>query len=236
MLAELETLMAAVHHDSPRAVFQRAVIEDNILGKRTVSTRRKTARLLAQLYGLDPGVTVFRALVFFWERDASGRPLIALLCAVTRDPLLRLTAGAVLPARPDDIVPKTDLEKRINQVAPGHFAPSTVQKIARNAASSWTQSGHLRGRRVKHRARPKVTPATVAYALLLGFLAGASGQMLLTTFWAQLLDTPKAELTSLAAEASARGWITYRQSGQVIEARFPDLLTPEELEARREQD
>ena len=236
MLAELEALMAAVRHGSPRTLFRRAIIEDNVLGKRTVSTRRKTARLLAQLYGLDPGVTVFRALVFFWEKDPSGRPLIALLCAASRDPLLRLTTGAVLPARPDDIVPKTDLEKRISQVAPGHFATSTVQKIARNAASSWTQSGHLQGRRVKRRARPKVTPATVAYALLLGYLAGASGQMLLTTFWAQLLDAPEAELTSLAADASARGWIVYRQSGHVMEVRFPDLLTPEELEARREQD
>ena len=81
-----------------------------------------------------------------------------------------------------------------------------------------------------------MTPATVAYALLLSYLAGASGQMLLTTFWAQLLDTPKAELAALAAEASARGWIAYRQPGHVVEVRFPELLTPEELEARREQD
>ena len=128
------------------------------------------------------------------------------------------------------------LEKAVGQAAPGRYNPSTLGKIARNASSSWTQSGHLQGRQVKRRVRPSVTPATVAYALALGYLAGASGQMLLTTFWAKLLDAPKDQLASLAADASARGWIAYRQSGQVIEVRFTNLLTPEEQEARREQD
>ncbi len=76
MLAELELLLAAVRPASPHVAFRRAVIEDNVLGKRTVTTRRKVAKLLTQLYGLDPGVTVFRALSFFWERDTNGRPLL----------------------------------------------------------------------------------------------------------------------------------------------------------------
>ncbi len=236
MLAELELLLAVVRPTSPHIAFRRAVIEDNVLGKRTVTTRRKAAKLLTQLYGLDPGVTVFRALSFFWERDTNGRPLIALLCALARDPLLRLTAGAILSARPGGIVSKADLESRISQMVPGRFAISTVQKIARNTASSWTQSGHLRGRSVKRRARPTVTAGVVSYALLLGYLAGASGEMLLKTFWTQLLDAPEADIISLAAEASARGWIAYRRSGQVMEVRFPDVLTPDELKVRRGQD
>jgi hypothetical protein len=236
MLAELQSLLAAAPQDATHDFFRREIIEDNVLGKRTATTRRKAAKLLTQLYALDPCVTIFRAMWFLWERDATGRPLLALLCAAARDPVFRLTASAVLAVRPGDVVAKADLEQAVNRAAPGHFGTSTLQTTARNAASTWTQSGHIQGHKVKRRARPTATPASAAYALLLGYLAGASGQMLLTTFWAQLLDTPQDQMTSLAVEASARGWIAYRQSGQVIEVRFPELLTPEELETRREQD
>ena len=236
MLSEFSILLETEPHDATRDELRRAIIDENILGKSTVTTRRRAARMLSELYALRRDVPLFRALTYFWEKDSPGRPLLALLCAVARDPILRLTAKAVLPAKPGDLVDKSVLEETITDAAPGHFAPSTVQKIARNANSTWTQSGHLQGLRVKRRTRPKATPAAAAYALLLGYLAGASGQMLLSTFWAQLLDTPKDQLASLAADASARGWIAYRQSGQVVEVRFPELLTPEEMEIRREQD
>jgi hypothetical protein len=49
---------------------------------------------------------------------------------------------------------------------------STLNKVVRNASSSWTQSGHLRGRTFKHRALVKPTPATIALALYLGYAAG----------------------------------------------------------------
>jgi hypothetical protein len=71
---------------------------------------------------------------------------------------------------------------------------------------------------------------------VLGYLAGASGQFLLNTFWTRILDLPADRLRTLAVEASTRGWIKYRQSGSVIEVRFPTLLTPEEENARHGQD
>jgi hypothetical protein len=146
-----------------------------------------------------------------------------------------MTANTVLKTPLEETLSNSAMEEAITLGAPGRFNEATRVKIARNAAASWTHAGYLRGHRNKVRMRPTITPATVAYALALGYLAGTSGQMLLTTFWAQVLDTPKDQMTSLAAEASARGWIAYRQSGQVIEVRFPGLLTPEEQETRREQ-
>ena len=210
-------------------------MDDNVLGKRTLATRRESYERLGWLYALDPAVVVFRALRFFWQRDQEGQPVLALLCASARDPLLRMTANTVLKTPIEEILSNSAMEEAITLGAPGRFNEATQVKIARNAAASWMHAGYLRGHRKKVRVRPTITPATMAYALVLGYLAGASGQMLLTTFWARLLDTPKDKMTSLAAEASARGWIAYRQSGQVIEVRFPSLLTPEEQETRREQ-
>jgi len=211
-------------------------MDDNVLGKRTLATRRESYERLGWLYALDPGVVIFRALRFFWQRDQEGQPVLALLCASARDPLLRMTANTVLKTPLEETLSSSAMEEAITLGAPGRFNEATQVKIARNAAASWTHAGYLRGHREKVRVRPTITPATVAYALALGYLAGASGQILLTTFWARLLDTPRDQMTSLAAEASARGWIAYRQSGQVIEVRFPSLLTPGEQEVRREQD
>ena len=236
MLAELQDLLEAVPVDAPKAVYRDTIMDQNVLGKRTLATRRESYERLGWLYALDPGVTIFRILRFFWQRDQEGQPVLALLCASARDPLLRMTANTVLKTPIEETLSKSAMEEAIILGAPGRFNEATQVQIARNAAASWTHAGYVRGHRNKVRVRPTITPATVAYALALGYLAGASGQMLLTTFWARLLDTPKDQLTSLAAAASARGWIAYRQSGQVIEVRFPGLLTPEEQETRREQD
>jgi hypothetical protein len=232
MLADLETLLTAVPKGAKNTEYRQAITTDNALGKKTVATRRLSGQRLSELYGLDAGVPLFRLLRFFWTHDKEGRPILAFLCATARDPLLRTTATTVLTASVGDIVSKESLAEAVQTEAPGRFNSSTLDKIARNAASSWTQAGHLQGHRIKRRTRPKATAATVAYALVLGYLTGSSGQLLLNTFWTRILDLRADRLKALAAEASTRGWITYRQSGSVIEVRFPALVTAEEEKAR----
>jgi hypothetical protein len=233
MLAELTALLNTCRPRLTKEDFRRAIIEENVLGKRTAATRRLTAQRLSELYALDPEVTLFRLLLFFWQADPQARPLLALLCASARDPLLRLTTGPVLEAKQEEKVPTARLAEPITDAFPGRFNPSTLGKIARNAASSWTQSGHLSGHRNKVRSQPASTPASTAYALALGYLTGVRGQMLLHTLWARLLDHTTREVADLAAEASRRGWINYRQAGSVVEVRLPSLLTEAEQEALR---
>lgn len=236
MLTDVQTLLASVPKDAAKDTYRHAIIEDNVLGKKTVSTRRASAKRLSELYNLDPAVPCYRSLRFFWDLDREGRPLLALLCAVARDPLLRAVVPTVLAVPEGELVTKEMLERTLAASVPGRFNPPMLQKIARYVASSFTQSGHLRGHVVKRRAHPATTAAATAYALVLGYLAGSSGQMLLTSLWARLLDVSSDRLIGLATEASRRGWITFRRSGSVVEVRFPALLTPEEEEARRGQD
>ena len=73
MLEELEALLAYVHQpEAVKADYLRAIKEDNCLGKRSGKTRTLTCRHLVDLYALDPSVTLFRALRFFWQRDTPG--------------------------------------------------------------------------------------------------------------------------------------------------------------------
>jgi hypothetical protein len=228
MLAELTTLLASVPASASKTERRSSVVSENVLGKKTTSTRKSTAQRLSELYALDPSVPLFRLLQVFWKSDPASQPLLSLLCASARDPLLRITAGPVLQARQGDIVAKKHFEEAVSRQAGDHFTPSTLQTIARNAASSWTQSGHLSGRRVKKKSTPCVTAANTAYALLLGFLCGARGALLFHTFWANLLEAPEHRLHEFARQASSWGWLTYRGVGTTVEIDFSCLLTSQE--------
>jgi len=236
MLAELRLLMAATSAAATHNEYRQSIVEHNVLGKRTASTRKMSAQRLTELYALNPKVCLFRTLSRAWDTDPAGRPLLALLCAAARDPLLRMTAGTVLAAPVGTVVTTKDIEPALAEAAHGRFNASILNKIARNAGSSWTQSGHLVGRNNKKRMHPAVTPAATAYALFLGHLCGVRGQLLFSTFWAKLLDARFEQLSSLAFEASRRGWLNFRRAGSIIEVSFPGLLTRDEQRMLDEQD
>lgn len=224
MLAELTALLAAVPAFGSRRDYRAAIVLENVLGKRSVANRRSTAQRLGELYALEPGVTLFRVLRRLWDADESGRPLLACLCAHARDPLLRATAPAVLPVPRGSVVTKVQLADAVAQREPHRFNAGVLDTVVRNAASSWTQSGHLHGRTTKVRVPARATPASAAYALFLGHLAGSRGALLFATYWAALLDAPDEALDTLAFEAGRRGWLDYRRIGGVVEIGFAPLL------------
>lgn len=234
MLTELRDLLAAVRTDAPKTAYRDAIMNENVLGKNTQATRRESYERMGWLYGLDPTLALFRNLRYFWDLDRDGQPLLAFLCAAVRDPLLRMTIKTVLETSTGLTLSNSAMEAAVTAGAPGRFNPPTVVKIARNAASSWTQSGHLSGRRDKKRIQPVVTPAVTAYALLLGYLEGVRGALLFNTVWAQILATSGERLIAMAGEASQRGWIDFRRLGAVIDVSFPHLLTRAELGALSE--
>lgn len=235
-LADLRQLLDANPADTTSEGYRASIMDENIVGKPTTSSRLWTFKKLRELYGLDPRLAVFRCFRRLWGADAAGRPLLALLCACARDPLLRMSAKTILKAPTGTPVTPAVLAADIATAVPDRFTEVSLKAIGNRACSSWAQSGHLTEDRVRRRTRPVVTPEATAYALVLGRLSGARGQILFSTFWASLLDAPRDRLLELAAIASQRGWIDLRRVGSIIEVGFSALLTPAELEALREQD
>lgn len=235
MFDELATLLSVVDSDSPsRADFASAIEEHNCLGKRSGKARQLTTRHLASLYGLDSSVTLFRLLLYFWRRDAEGRPLLALLVAYSRDAVLRLSASLVMGSAEGTAIPREATEEYIDKDDPGRFSPATLKSVAQNINGTWTKSGHLSGHVKKMRTKAKATPGAVALALVLGYLSGARGEGLLVTEYMKLLDCSKDRAIELAEDASRRGWIIFKRIGDVIEVLFPALLTAQEMEWLRE--
>lgn len=236
MLSELDRLIAWV--DNPAAAtrdYFEAVETHNCLGKRSGKTRHLTVRHLRSLYGLDPSLTLFRNLLFFWDRDPSARPLIALACACGRDPILRSSIPFIGSHGPGEPVRREDLEAFIEALNPGRFSKATLKSTAQNLNSTWTQSGHLAGKANKVRSRAGATPGAAAYALLLGYLSGGRGESLFLTDFAGLLDCGVDRRMELAEAASRKGWMVFKRAGDVVEALFPQRLTKAEMEWIRDR-
>lgn len=236
MLQEMQLLLSAV--DSPNALkkdYQRAVIDDNCLGKRSGRNRAITWRHLVDLYSLDSSTAIFRALLYFWKREGKGQPLLGLLLAYSRDPILRMSAPYFLKLREGAVVRREILENYLDERSSGRFSRKTLKSTAQNLSATWTKSGHIEGKVKKIRSRAKSTPGSVSYALLLGYLGGARGEFLFKTEYARLLDCSMVRATELAEEASRRGWIVFKRLGNVMEVLFPNLLAAREMEWVREQ-
>ncbi len=236
MLEELSVLLAKVAPDATADVYISAIVDENVLGKRTQTTRQRTAKRLTELYALDPTCTVFRLLWHFWPADRAGQPMLAFLAASTRDALLRETTPFVLTVPPHATVNATQIGGYLSQKYPARFRPTTLHSSAQNLASSWTQAGFLTGKVKKSRSRPIITPVVVSFACVLGYLCGNRGKLSLDSTWTRLLDCSPAELTDLVIEASRQGWLDYKAAGSVVEITFPSLLTPQEENAAYEQD
>lgn len=236
MLEELESLLAYVNRpDATKADYLQAIDEDNCLSKRSGKTRILTFRHLVDLYALDPSLLLFRALLYFWQRDPECRPLLAMLCAYSRDSILRATGPFIIAAHEGTTVSRESVEVCIEGNEPGRFSPATLKSTAQNINSSFTQAGHLTGKVRKVRTKSTATPGSVSYALLLGYVSGARGESLFQTEYAKLLDCSFERALSLAEDASRRGWIVFKRVGDVIEVVFPNLITAEEMEWVREQ-
>jgi len=221
MLREISQLLERSPGKKSLEDYRKAVVEENLLGKSTETTRQKTFRHLRELYALSDKVPIFaiyRDLVRF---DFESIALLSLLIAWARDPLLRATTPAIQQARLGDQVTGEDLQRALSEVYPHEYSANNIGKISRNAGSSWTQSGHLVGRTNKLRTRVQPRVAALTFALLLGHVGGAAGVQLFSSAWCRLLDLSSTEARSLAEQAHRQDLLTLRAMGTVVEVSFP---------------
>lgn len=225
---DLQLLLTSCPTNASLEDYRAAVVDENILRKPTASACRFAFRNLTEFYGLDRKILIFRALRDLWEADPLAQPLLALLCACARDPILRALTHFVLDRDRGQAITPEEISTEAERLFPSKFGESTRPSLGRNAAASWQQAGLLSGRNQKERSQATSRPASVAYALLLGDLCGERGARLFETQWARALDASAHLLREQAAEASRQGWIEYRASGDVTEISFRHLMREEE--------
>lgn len=217
MFAELEELLLHVPGSVSRDEYAHTIIDENILGKQTAATRKLTNQRLGELYGLSPTVPIFRVLRRVWDADVEGRPLAALLVALARDPMLRSTMPGVLALPPGQELLRTKLLSDLRHAVGDRLNDATLDKVARNASSSWSQSGHLEGRVRKIRRRVSPSPGPVALALWMGHCEGLAGERLLDCRWCKVLDRNAGAMVDEVLRAKQRGLLHAVIGGGVVE-------------------
>jgi hypothetical protein len=217
MLKELAELLHVVPADAARAEYETAVVAENCLGKTTTSNRRLTLQRMSELYGLDPEVPLFCVLRRLWALDPAGRPLIALMCALARDPLLRSTSQHIL-AMPKGAELLHDVYMTsIREHAETRFNDSVLDHVRRNSSATWTQSGHLEGRVRKRRALVSAPFGAVAFALWLGSLEGRVGDDLLASFWMRHFDAASHAIIEAVLRCKQSGLVYASIGGGVVQ-------------------
>ena len=216
MLAELAALFDACGGVARRDDLLRAIVEENCLSKATAATRQLSAQRLTELYGLNPDIPLFRVLTFLWQYGGGARPQLAILAALARDPLLAATASSVLPLAAGAEFQRIPMRTAVLRSVGDRLNDAILDKVCRNAASSWTQAGHLVGRTLKKRQLVSPTPVTLSYALFLAFSAGYRARAVFASPWVRALDLSPDKARTLAMEAKRLGLIDLKISGEVI--------------------
>jgi hypothetical protein len=230
MLSELSALFEATNSVSQRQGYSAAILEGNVLHKRTSAGRIQARQRLIELYGLDLEIPVFRVFRSLWDSAGEARPQLALLLALARDPLLRATAPPILGLPIGSELGRQALTDAVLAATEGRLKASVVDKVVRNASSSWRQSGHLDGRARKFRREVPPNPMGVTFALVLGYLLGVRGRRLFETEWMAIFDGSFDKRLAAAAEAKRSSWLDLRYGGEVVEIGFPTVLTAQEEE------
>lgn len=223
MLAELGTVLTNVPKGSSAADYRDAILQQNVLGKTTDSTRRESLRRLRELYALDETTAIFGLLRKLHTVDAASLPLLAIQVAWARDPLLRATTPPITDAPEGERVETASLAQALEATFSNQYSEQSRSQTARHAASSWTQSGHLVGRAKKTRQRIKPTAVAVTMALFLGNVAGYHGAVVFSNPWCRLLDLNPDRAKAMGLEAHRAGLLNLRAVGEVVELSFPLL-------------
>lgn len=228
MLPEMQTLLAGLPCKVRQDDFFTSIVEENILGKPTLGSRKKTLQHLTQLYGLDPSTALFRVLWEFGHADPESLSQLCLISAYARDPQLRHSFTLIRDLRPGEVHERAAMEQHLEEGFPGRFSPAMKKSMAQNVATTWTVGGHLAGRVNKTRRLPEPRPVAAAYAMFVGYLSGLRGERLLDSAYAALVASNRSQLQSALALASARGLVSFKHAAGVFEFGFSSLLTDAE--------
>jgi hypothetical protein len=224
MFTELEGVLRQTSAESQLSQIQALIVEENILGKPTESSRKKTFRHLRDLYGLSPDIFLLQTLRRLALECPQDLPLLAMICCFCRDAQLRESFQLIGQTKEGEVVSRLAMEEHLEECFPGRFGSGMKGSLARNVNTTWTVSGHLSGRAKKIRTIPRGSWGASTYAMLVGWLFGLRGQILLDSVFGQLVAASPEQITRHLQTAASRDWLRLLHGGGVVEIDFTKLI------------
>ncbi|MDP2968052.1 MAG: DUF1819 family protein [Deltaproteobacteria bacterium] len=234
MFLEMRTLVRSMPLTVTKDDFTKAIVDENILEKPTLSSRKESLIRLTQLYGMDPSKALFRVLWDLGHSDLDSLPQLCLVCAYARDPQLRHSFELIRTLRLGEVLARADMEQHLENGFPGRFSRATKASMARNVNTTWTFGGHLAGKVKKTRRLSEPRPVSAGYAMFVGYLTGLRGERLLDSAFGSLVASKRSQLIAALSLASAKGMLSLKQAAGIVEFDFSNLLTSAEQELLHE--
>jgi hypothetical protein len=234
MYLEMLILVRSLPLTATKEDFSKSIIDENILEKPTLSSRKESFRRLTQLYGMDISKALFRVLWRFGHDDLESLPQLCLVCTYARDPQLRHSYELIRSMSLGELMVRAAMEAHLERGFPESFSRASKASMARNVNTTWTFGGHLAGKVKKTRIIPEPRPVSAAYAMFVGYLSGLRGERLLNSDFASLVASNRSQLQASLSLAAAKGLLSLKQAAGIVEFDFSNLLTPEEQELLHE--
>jgi hypothetical protein len=227
MLTELKQ----IHESQPLSAsledYRTAIVEMNVLGKPTQSSRQKSYRHLVELYGLDSSKPLFRTMRLLAKAEPNDLPLLAMLCVYGRDPQLRHSFKLIEALAPGTALPREEMERHLEEGFPGQLSAAMKKSLAQNVNTTWTACRHLEGRARKVRTLPRPGWAASTYAMFVGYLLGLRGEILVSSVFSRLVAAQPAQVIAHLTTAASRHILRLRNAGGVVEIDFSNLARTE---------
>lgn len=143
MLAELKLVLSSLPSDVNPIAVQKAILEENALGKATRSGKVNSANKLINLYSFEMDRPLYAAFDTFWRESSTSRPVLAVLMAQCRDMVLRASSKIILETPIGSVVTTNRLYENLLLGFPSKYTEITLQSTTRNITSTWRRSGHI---------------------------------------------------------------------------------------------
>lgn len=201
--------------------YNAAIVDENCLGKVSMSARKLTSGYLRKLYSLDCNNPSFLAFKTLWQKKDCNRNLLAMQCANNSDVVVHNSVDFFISKSIDETITTEMTKAWVEATYPSRFSNVSACSIAKDLNSSWAQAGFFHGTRPRKRIRVKVEIANAVYAFFLAYSEGLRGMNLLENDHTRLLEKDKGELVSLAIAAAQQGLLVFRHLKDVIDMQFP---------------
>ena len=231
LIPESERVLIEYNHVDSAAMVRKLVVDDNLLLKSTVSTRKRVWESIYARYFSSKNTTVTHTLARFVNSPLPGqaRYLAMFYEMATALPLIYdLTTDCLytLYQNGRSTINKADILDWLNQaVNNGHneingWSPQTKSKIASNYLTIARDFGLLEGKKNKSFARLYLPIATFVYVLYRLKDEGLNNKAIVTTPDFKLFLLEQRDVFLLLEEATRAGYITFQQAGDIYSLAF----------------
>jgi Putative inner membrane protein (DUF1819) len=226
MLEELRAVLPAIRPTSARDDVRRAILEENVLRRPSVNSRRKIfEKLNGRYFRLDAPLAVARFVEAMQTvQDPLQESFLAYVMLLWNDGLVfrmgcewlaPMLENAPYDAETSDIDTQLDLLSRvIPQVR--EWAPSTCHKIAINYLNLLRDCGYATGTLRKRLRRPFIGPDVVLFGVQLIIGSGEAISRLPEHTLFRAMGLSIGEVVDALTELQRRGYVDFAIQGDVV--------------------